>query len=120
MAALDERERYYQRVRVPIEAFDSHQSLGEAWTYSASHDAPAVFEATAGFRPHWRDVVMAREGAYGRREAFGIMFDETTYMADGKTLVVEAYRDQLPSIDPGTNPGAPDPAPNPVSDPRGS
>ena len=119
LAALDERERYYQRIRIPIEAFDSGRPLGEAWTYSASPDAPAVFEASAGFRPHWRDVVMAREGAYARDEAFGIMFDETTYMADGLTLVVEAYRDQLPSIESGANAYDPYPAPNPVTDPRG-
>jgi hypothetical protein len=114
LAALDERERYYERVWVPILAFEGRReaegryvaqrspiSLGNAWVYSAGPDAPAVFDASDGFLPHWRDVVVAREGAYAVSEVFGKMFDQTTYMPDGRTLVAEEYRDDLP--DPGAS-----------------
>ncbi len=100
LSVLDERERYYQRIRVPIVAFTDGQSLGEAWTYSAPPGAPAVFEASAGLHPRWRDVVVAREGANAISEAFGTMFDETTYMADGQTLVAHEYREHLPDLGP--------------------
>ena len=98
LVALDDRERYYERIRVPILSFPDSRPLGQAWTYSASRDAPAVFPSSEGLLPHWRDVVMAREGAYAIGTDFGTMFDETTFMADGRTLVVDHYRGFLPEI----------------------
>jgi cation transport regulator ChaC len=96
LEALDERERYYQRIRVPVLAFPNRESLGEAWVYSAPLGAPAVFEPDSGLRPQWEDLVMARAGAYAKGEDFGTMFDETTFLADGRTLAADAYRVHLP------------------------
>ncbi len=96
LMALDKRERYYQRVRIPITSFSDNQPLGNAWVYSAGPEAPAVFDSSVGLLPHWRDVVLARQGAYSHGNAFGSMFDETTFMADGRTLVVDEYRRDLP------------------------
>lgn len=98
LAALDDRERYYERIRIPILSFPDGRPLGQAWTYSASQEAPAVFPSSEGLLPHWRDVVMAREGAYSIGMDFGRMFDQTTFMADGCSLVVDEYRGLLPEI----------------------
>lgn len=96
LTALDARERYYQRLRVPLLAFHGREPLGEAWVYSALPGAPAVFPAESGLHPQWEDLVMARAGAYAKGEDFGKMFDATTFLADGETLVVDAYRAHLP------------------------
>ena len=98
LVALDDRERYYERIRVPIISFPDGRPLGQAWTYSASREAPAVFPSSEGLLPHWRDVVMAREGAYSIGKDFGRMFDQTTFMADGCTLVVDEYSGLLPEL----------------------
>jgi hypothetical protein len=98
LEALDARERYYDRIKAPILGFPDSPPLGDAWLYSASSDAPAVFDPGTGLLPQWRDIVMARAGAYARGEAFGKMFDETTYMADGATLLVDAYGEHLPPV----------------------
>lgn len=96
LAALDARERYYERVRVPVLAFPGREPLGDAWVYSAPPGAPAVISAGSSLRPQWEDLVLARAGAYAKGEDFGKMFDETTFMPDGQTLVVDAYRPHLP------------------------
>jgi len=96
LAALDTRERYYERVRVPILAFPGREPMGDAWVYSASPGAPAVLSPESGLRPQWEDLVMARAGAYAKGEEFGNMFDETTFLPDGNTLVVDVYRAHLP------------------------
>jgi hypothetical protein len=45
--------------------------------------------------PLWRDVVWGRTGAYQLSEAFGAFFDETTFLGDGTTRVLDVYRDLL-------------------------
>jgi len=96
LAALDERERWYDRVRVPLLSFPGEQPLGEAHIYSAGEGSPWVPADGRALLPRWEDVVLARGGAYEVGEEFGRMFDRTTYLADGKTLLVERYREHLP------------------------
>ena len=55
--------------------------------------------------PLWRDVVWARVGAYRISDEFGRMFDATTYLADGTTPVVDAYREHLRDISDVEMPG---------------
>jgi len=95
LEALDHRERYYERIQVQVLAFPSREPLGDAWVYSASPEAPAVFPPESELRPQWEDLVLARAGAYAKGQAFGKMFDDTTFLADGSTLAVEAYRAYL-------------------------
>ena len=49
--------------------------------------------------PLWRDIVYARVGAYRISEAFGKMYDKTTYFADGKTLMIDYYKAHLAELE---------------------
>jgi hypothetical protein len=98
LEALDEREKYYDRNWIRIRAFPDGPPMGEAFAYVARPDSPWVTDVPQGLRPRWKDVLMAREGAYAVSRGFGEMFDETTFMADGRSLVVEEYRHHLPEI----------------------
>ena len=49
--------------------------------------------------PLWRDIVWARTGAYRIGETFGRCYDETTYLADGRTLVIDRYRDVIEEVE---------------------
>ena len=42
-----------------------------------------------------QSATVARAGAYGISEAFGRMYDETTFLADGRTLMIDVYRELL-------------------------
>jgi len=96
LGELDERERYYDRREVDVEAFPDGPSLGPAFVYSAGPSSPWVVDDLSELRPHWRDIVLARQGAYAVSRAFGRMFDETTYLAGGRELVIHEYREHLP------------------------
>jgi hypothetical protein len=95
LEALDERERYYDRIWVPIRSFADGSALGEAFTYAANPDSPWIIDAPRGLLPRWNDVVLAREGAYSVSREFGEAFDATTFLADGRSLVVDEYRRHL-------------------------
>lgn len=99
LVALDRREPYYERRSVPIHEFESGEALGEGILYAAVPDAPWIERDPAKLLPLWRDVVWARSGAYRISEAFGRMYDETTYLADGCSLMVERYREVLEDTD---------------------
>jgi hypothetical protein len=101
LEALDERERYYERIWAPAERFPDGKALGEAFVYSAAPGSSWVEEDPALIQPHWRDIVLARGGAYAVGRSFGELFDATTYLADGKTLVVDAMGGELPSPEKG-------------------
>ena len=92
---LDRREHYYFRKRVPILHFDTGESLGEGHIYITEPDAAWIERDPRRLMPLWRDVVWARDGAGRIGDEFGRRFDETTYLADGRTLVVDAYRKVL-------------------------
>ncbi len=91
LARLDERERYYDRVTVPVKTFGSDGWFGDAFVYSARPGSQWVVDDPDLLMPRWIDIELARPGFYGHSRAFGQMFDETTYLADGNTLVRERY-----------------------------
>lgn len=95
LANLDKRERYYVRNEVPYFDFETGEALGNCFVYESLPDAKWIVRQNAELLPLWRDIVYARVGAYRISEAFGQMYDATTYLADGKTLLVEAYKDYL-------------------------
>jgi hypothetical protein len=92
LSALDQRERYYTRHSVQVYDFFSQALLGTGFTYSSDLDASWIVRDNALLLPLWRDLVFARNGAYGIDRAFGKKYDETTYMADGETLVIDYYQ----------------------------
>ena len=91
--ALDRREAPYHRVVVPMRDFHSSAPAGEGHLYVGRE--PWITRDLARLLPLWRDVVWGRKGAYELGEAFGVCFDETTYMGDGKTRVIDVYRELL-------------------------
>ncbi len=99
LEALDERERYYERVVEPLHHFETDELLGEGHFYVSKPDAEWIERDPDRLLPLWRDIVWARGGSYGVGHRFGLYFDETTYLADGVTLMVERYADVLDDTD---------------------
>lgn len=91
LSALDERERFYQRVEVQVFSFPDEEPMGQAFAYSAPPDSPWVRMNDEALLPRWQDVVLAREGAYAVGGAFGRMYDATTFLAHGGTPLLNAY-----------------------------
>lgn len=100
---LDRRERYYRRLPVRLLDFATREPMGEGFVYSVAPDSPRLERRIDRLLPRWDDIAWAREGAFAITAEFGRAFDETTFLADGRTLVAERYRDLL---DPATKPGA--------------
>jgi len=92
---LDKRERYYHSEKIQVFEFSSGASLGQARFYICSPDEKWINHNPKELLPLWRDIVWGRSGAYAISKEFGQFFDETTYLADGRTLVIDAYRDYL-------------------------
>ncbi len=98
LQALDQRERYYQRKTAPVYHFDSGELLGEGHFYVSEPDASWIVRDVGKLLPLWRDIVWARTGAYRLGDAFGRCYDETTYLADGRTLMIDRYRDVIDEV----------------------
>ncbi|MCH2043124.1 MAG: hypothetical protein MK212_03210 [Saprospiraceae bacterium] len=96
---LDKRERYYKRSIVPCYHFETGQLMGDCHVYESPLDARWLRRNNKELLPLWRDIVYARVGAYRISEAFGKMYDATTYLADGKTLLVDYYKDYLQQLE---------------------
>ncbi len=92
---LDRRERYYQRKSASILAFPSAEPIGQGHLYSSLPDANWIERDIDALMPLWRDIELARGGAYAISCDFGRLYDDTTYLADGVTLVADYYRDLL-------------------------
>lgn len=90
---LDQRERYYSRHTRPLIEFDTGAPLGEGHFYVG--DEPYLERDTTKLMPLWRDIVWARDGAYRVSKKFGEMYDATTYLADGRTRMIDVYRELL-------------------------
>lgn len=99
LEALDERERYYRRVSVPLRHFETGEEMGEGEVYASLLDAPWIERSITKLMPLWRDIVWSRVGAYRIGPAFGEHLDDTTYLADGLTRMVDVYREVLDDID---------------------
>jgi len=94
LAEIDRRESHYLRLETIMYDFVHGEPMGKAFVYSAvEKEAPITDDAY--YLPDWEDISWARTGAYRHGERFGEMYDQTTYLADGKTLVVERYNDYL-------------------------
>lgn len=96
--ALDQRERYYKRHKVALDHFGTNDHFEDGFVYISEPDAAWIERAPQRLMPLWRDIVWARDGAYRIGDDFGRCFDETTFLADGKTLVVDVYRHVLDDI----------------------
>lgn len=99
LESLDARERYYKRSEVPYFDFETGESLGTCHVYESPLDARWLRRNLKELLPLWRDIVYARVGAYRISEAFGKMYDATTYLADGKTLMIDYYKDHLEALE---------------------
>jgi hypothetical protein len=98
LADLDKRERYYKRISAPCKHFETGEELGICQLYMSPLDAEWVIRDNSKLLPLWRDIAYARVGAYRISEDFGKYFDATSYMADGKTLLVDFYKDHLDAL----------------------
>ena len=96
---LDKRERYYKRVSASCFEFSTKKPLGECYFYMSEPDARWIENDITKLLPLWRDIVYARVGSYRISEDFGRLYDATSWMADGKTLVVDYYKDYLTELD---------------------
>lgn len=97
LQAIDKREQHYNRIEAEIFEFDSRKSMGYAFVYAAK-ETQAILTNDPFYLPDWIDIQWARTGAYRYGKMFGEMYDRTTYLADGKTLVMDRYKnyqDQL-------------------------
>lgn len=99
LESLDQRERYYKRSVVPYCDFETGEDLGMCHVYESPLDARWLVRDNSKLLPLWRDIVYARVGAYRISEAFGKMYDATTYLADGQTLLVDYYKDYLEALE---------------------
>jgi hypothetical protein len=97
LAAIDSRESHYRRIETIMFDFNSGKPLGNAYVYSAVDDH-GLLTSDPSYLPDWEDISWARTGAYRHGEAFGRMYDETTFLADGKTLVVKRYEQYLDQL----------------------
>lgn len=96
---LDKRERYYKRSIVPYFSFKTGEKLGVCHVYESPINARWIVRKNADLLPLLRDIVYARVGAYRISEAFGKMYDATTYLADGKTLMIDYYKDYINELE---------------------
>lgn len=97
LAEIDRRESHYLRHETSIYDFVSGELMGKAFVYVATKEK-ATLTDDACFLPDWEDISWARTGAYRHGEEFGEMYDRTTFLADGKTLVVKRYHDHLSQL----------------------
>lgn len=96
---LDQRERYYRRVTIPIHDFFTGEPLGLGHVYIADLESKWVDSDLHKLLPRWQDIVWARTGSYAISQAFGEYYDATTYLADGETLMIDFYRQHLPNAE---------------------
>ncbi len=97
--SLDQRERYYKRSIVPYYNFNTGEDLGLCHVYESPLDARWLVRDIANLLPLWRDIVYARVGAYRISDDFGKMYDATTYLADGTTLLIDYYRNYMGKLE---------------------
>ncbi|MEE4257779.1 MAG: gamma-glutamylcyclotransferase family protein [Bacteroidales bacterium] len=97
LAELDRREKHYDRLETVMYDFTSRKALGSGFVYSANSMRASLTD-DANFLPDWIDISWARTGAYRIGHDFGVMYDQTTYLADGLTPVVERYAPYLDEL----------------------
>lgn len=96
---LDQRERYYRRVTAAVHDFSTREPVGLGHLYAAELGSKWLNNDVRELLPRWQDIIWARTGAYAISDKFGQYYDATTYMADGKTLMIDFYRRNLPNAE---------------------
>ena len=96
---LDQRERYYRRFMTSLYDFSTGVPLGLGHVYASDLGSKWLAHDLHQLLPRWQDIVWARTGAYAISQAFGQYYDATTYLADGKTLMIDFYRQHLPNTE---------------------
>jgi len=95
--ALDIREQHYNRIETTLYDFEGGNPFGKGFVYAAD-ERKATLTNDPTFLPDWEDISWARTGAYRHGREFGIMYDNTTFLADGETLVVQRYNSWLDQL----------------------
>ena len=95
--ALDQREKHYNRFETTLYDFESCASIGTGFIYAADKNR-ATLTNDPTFLPDWEDISWARTGAYRYGQKFGALYDKTTFLADGETLVVDRYINWLDQL----------------------
>jgi len=95
LVELDKRERYYKRHSQPLYHFETGDVIGTGHFYVCLPNEKWVESDIKQLLPRFQDIVLARTGAYGISHTFGKMYDDTTYLADGKTRMVTYYAEYL-------------------------
>jgi hypothetical protein len=99
LVALDVREESYARVRVDASPFGRAGQTFRAFTYMVPLHSHRLCRSIDELLPRWLDICLARAGCLELGREFLDMYDETTYLADGETLMVEHYRRRVPMFD---------------------
>ena len=97
LSELDRREKHYRRVECNAADFHSGVVIERAMIYSAPYGMEWVTRDPK-YLPDWEDIAFARTGAYRYGSEFGRMYDQTTFLADGTTLMAEYYKDHLDEL----------------------
>ena len=97
LTEIDRRESHYDRIEVIIYDFESRNAIGNGYVYTANTER-ATLTDDARFLPDWIDISWARTGAYRISPDFGLMYDQTTFLADCRTAVVERYAPYLDEL----------------------
>lgn len=95
--ALDKREKHYNRIETTLFDFKSGSPIGMGYVYAADENR-ATLTSDPTFLPDWEDISWARTGAYSYGQEFGLMYDKTTFLADGITLVTQRYASCLDQL----------------------
>ncbi len=95
--ALDQREQHYNRIETTLYDFKSGDPIGKGFVYAADKNK-ATLTGDPEFLPDWEDISWARTGAYRHGAEFGTMYDQTTFLADGETLVMQRYAKWLDQL----------------------
>jgi hypothetical protein len=78
--------------------FKTDEFMGHGFIYSAAINSKRVTKDIR-FLPDWEDIAFARTGAYRNGHLFGQTYDNTTFLVDGVTRVIDYYKDYLEELD---------------------
>lgn len=100
LRALDERERYYRRIKAPFLDFESGSLIDHGYLYVLT-DAHRDLLHTSPLTllPQYSDIAMARTGCYAISDAFGLAYDNNTYLADGTSRAMAYYARQHVAVE---------------------
>jgi len=95
LAILDGREASYARDSVDLEDFETGLPMSYGLIYVATPKSGRMMHDPKQLLPRWRDICVARAACYGWSKRFGEIYDQTSYLADGITLVADRYPPEI-------------------------